>query len=179
MDNPKRHKIEERIGYEVSTILVLLVLVMIQKIIIVSWLGMAVNVVLLLIVLRALMDSMQVVARWVVYGGLLLDVTSGARLGTHSIVLMLAVAVVYVLLSRVTSENWILPIAAVIIGGIVYHVGNSLLLLVQFGGFQVMTYITAVALPELLVIVIPALPVFLVLRWIRSVRRGELPLDIY
>jgi len=53
------------------------------------------------------------------------------------------------------------------------------MLLVQYGSYDVFTYVSAVALPEMLVIVIPALPVFLVLRWLRSIRRGELPLDVY
>jgi Na+/H+ antiporter NhaD/arsenite permease-like protein len=83
------------------------------------------------------------------------------------------------LLSRITSESWVLPIVAVLVGGIVYHLCNALLLVVQFGGYDFLAYLTAVALPEMLMIVIPALPIFLLLRWVRSIRRGELPLDVY
>lgn len=159
--------------------LIMMVIVVFQKIIIVTWLGFSMNVVLLVVVLRALIDPLTVVTRWALYGGLLLDVTSAARLGTHSMMLIIAICVVYVLLARITSENWILPIVSVLVGGIVYHVCNGLLLLAQYGGFDGLTYITAVVLPQLLVIVIPALPVFLLLRWMRSIRRGELPLDVY
>lgn len=179
MDNQKRYKIEERILHEVTIMLMLMVIVALQKIIIVTWLGLSINIVLLVVVLRALIDPLTVVARWALYGGFLLDITSAARLGMHSMVLIIAIIVVYVLLSRITSENWILPILSVVVGGIVYYVCNGLLLLALFGGYDVLTYVTAVALPELLVIVIPALPVFLLLRWLRSIRRGELPLDVY
>lgn len=179
MDNPKRYKIEERIGYEIRTLLVMMFIVVVQKIIVVTWVGWAVNLVLLLVVLRVLIEPITTVLRWAVYGGLLLDLTSGSRLGVHSISLITAISVVYVLLSRITSESWVLPIVAVVLGGTIYYISNGVMLLVQYGGYDVFTYIAAVALPEMLVIVIPALPVFLVLRWLRSIRRGELPLDVY
>ena len=89
------------------------------------------------------------------------------------------VGLVCLLLPRITSESWILPIVAVLVGGIVYHLCNALLLVIQFGGYDFVTDLIAVALPEMLVVVIPALPVFLILRWVRSIRRGELPLDVY
>jgi rod shape-determining protein MreD len=179
MDYPKRYKIEERIGYELRAILILFGMVVMQKIIVMTWVGLAVNLVLLLVVLRVLLEPVTQVVRWALYGGLLLDVTSGARLGVHAIALILAVGIVYMLLSRITSESWVLPIVAVLVGGIVYHLCNALLLVVQFGGYDFLAYLTAVALPEMLMIVIPALPIFLLLRWVRSIRRGELPLDVY
>jgi rod shape-determining protein MreD len=179
MDYPKRYKIEERIGYELRAILILFGMMVMQKIIVMTWVGLAVNLVLLLVVLRVLLEPVTQVVRWALYGGLLLDVTSGARLGVHAIALILAVGIVYMLLSRITSESWVLPIVAVLVGGIVYHLCNALLLVVQFGGYDFLAYVTAVALPEMLMIVIPALPIFLLLRWVRSIRRGELPLDVY
>lgn len=179
MDYPKRYKIEERIGYELRAILILFGMVVMQKIIVITWIGLAVTLVLLLVVLRVLLEPVTQVVRWALYGGLLLDVTSGARLGVHAIALIIAVGIVYVLLSRITSESWVLPIVAVLVGGIVYHLCNALLLVVQFGGYDFLAYLTAVALPEMLMIVIPALPIFLLLRWVRSIRRGELPLDVY
>jgi rod shape-determining protein MreD len=179
MDYPKRYKIEERIGYELRAILILFGMVVMQKIIVITWIGLAVNLVLLLVVLRVLLEPVTQVVRWALYGGLLLDVTSGARLGVHAIALIIAVGIVYVLLSRITSESWVLPIVAVLVGGIVYHLCNALLLVVQFGGYDFLAYLTAVALPEMLMIVIPALPIFLLLRWVRSIRRDELPLDVY
>ncbi len=179
MDYPKRYKIEERIGYELRAILILFGMVVMQKIIVITWIGLAVNLGLLLVVLRVLLEPVTQVVRWALYGGLLLDVTSGARLGVHAIALIIAVGIVYVLLSRITSESWVLPIVAVLVGGIVYHLCNALLLVVQFGGYDFLAYLTAVALPEMLMIVIPALPIFLLLRWVRSIRRGELPLDVY
>jgi hypothetical protein len=43
----------------------------------------------------------------------------------------------------------------------------------------VTAYVIGVVLPALLVVLVPALPVFLLVRWWRSVRRGEVPIDVY
>jgi len=179
MDNPQRYKIEEIVWHEVRTIVLLIVIVIFQKIFLVSIFGVSLNLLLLLVVLRTLIEPIVTIGRWALYGGLLLDSVSGAWLGMHSIGLILAVVTVFVLLSRITSENWILPIVAVIIGSVVYHFCNAILLYVLVGSFNVLTYITVVFIPELLIILVPALPVFLVLRWLRSMQRGELPLDVY
>ena len=176
MDNPQRYKIEEIIWYEVRTILILIAIVISQKVFLTDIFGVSLNLLLLLIVLRTLIEPIVTTARWALYGGLILDCLSGSWLGMHSIGLILAVVTVFVLLSRITSENWILPIVAVIIGSVVYHFCNGLLLYALVGGFNLLTYVTVVFIPGVLVILVPALPVFLVLR---SMRRGELPLDVY
>jgi hypothetical protein len=47
------------------------------------------------------------------------------------------------------------------------------------GGFDLAKYVVVVFIPELAVILIPALPVFLLLRSWRGIRRGEVPIDVY
>ena len=179
MDNPQRYKIEEIVWHELRTIVLLIVIVIFQKIFLVNIFGASLNLLLLLVVLRTLIEPIVTIGRWALYGGLIFDSMSGAWLGMHSIGLILAVVTIFVLLSRITSENWILPIVAVIIGSLVYHFCNGILLYVLVGNFNILTYITVVFIPGLLIILVPALPVFLLLRWLRSMQRGELPLDVY
>ncbi|NBU62999.1 MAG: hypothetical protein EBS29_00590 [Chloroflexia bacterium] len=179
MDNPQRYKIEEIVWHEFRTIVLLIVIVISQKVFLADVFGVSLNLLLLLVVLRTLIEPIVHIGRWALYGGIIYDGLSGAWLGMHSIGLILAVVTVFLLLARITSENWILPIVAVLIGSVVYYFCNALLLFALVGGFNVFTYVTIVFIPGLLVILVPALPVFLVLRWLRSMRRGELPLDVY
>jgi hypothetical protein len=83
------------------------------------------------------------------------------------------------LLARITSEKWILPVVAVLIGGVSYHLVNIVFMWLLIGGFNLVEYGVVVLIPELLVLLVPALPVFLLLRWLRSIRRGEVPIDVY
>jgi hypothetical protein len=40
-------------------------------------------------------------------------------------------------------------------------------------------YVLIVALPGVLIALIPALPLFLFMRWLEMRRRGEVPVDVY
>jgi hypothetical protein len=40
-------------------------------------------------------------------------------------------------------------------------------------------YLPVVVLPTTLFILIPALPLFLLMRWLEGRRRGEVPIDVY
>lgn len=179
MDSLQRYKIGKIIWYEIRTIMFLLVVVIGQKTFLANLFGVSLNLLLLLIVLRALIEPIVIIGRWAMYGGLLLDGMSGTWLGMHSIGLILAVVTVFLLLSHITSENWILPIVAVMIGSIVYYFCNALLMYIFVGSFDLLTYLMVVFIPGLLVVLVPALPVFLTLRWLQSIRRGEVPLDVY
>ncbi|MCX6015670.1 MAG: hypothetical protein NT020_08830 [Chloroflexales bacterium] len=179
MDNQQRYKIEEIIWHELRTIVLLIVIMCIQKIFLANIFGVSLNLLLLLVVLRTLIEPIAKIGRWALYGGLIFDSVSGAWLGMHSIGLILAAVTVFLLLSRITSENWILPIVAVIIGSLVYYFCNGVLLYVLVRSFDVVSYITTAVIPDILIILVPALPMFLLLRWLRSMQRGELPLDVY
>lgn len=179
MDNTKRRKVEENIWFEIRIILFIVMILLVQRLLVPSLFGVPVNIMLLLVVLQVLIEPFSHMARWAFYGGLMLDVLGGMWLGWHSAQLLISMMVVYVLLARITSEKWILPVAAVLLGGVVYHLVNMIFMWLLISGFSVIEYGVVVFIPELLVLLVPALPVFLVLRWLRSIRRGEVPIDVY
>jgi rod shape-determining protein MreD len=179
MDNPKRSRIEEVLKREVREVLLTVVLVVLQRVIDLRVLGAEVNVLMLFVIMLVLIEPLSMVVRWAFYGGLAYDILSASWLGMHAVALLLAIVLVYVLLARVTNENWLLPIVAVLVGGTVYYTVLAVLLYVSVGAFGVTAYVVGVVVPALLVVLVPALPVFLVVRWWRSVRRGEVPIDVY
>jgi len=172
MDSTKRRKIEEVIWLEVRTLLIVAVFVIGQRLLLPTVFHVAINAMLLLVVI-------PIVARWAFYAGLVLDIVSGTWLGWHSILLLLAMLAVYAVLARITSENWLLPIVAVVLGGLTYHAFHMMFTYALVGGFDLAKYVVVVFIPELAVILIPALPVFLLLRSWRGIRRGEVPIDVY
>ncbi len=179
MDNPKRSRIEEVLKREARVVLLTVVLVVLQRVIDLRVLGAEVNVLMLFVIMLVLIEPLSMVVRWAFYGGLAYDILSASWLGMHAVALLLAIVLVYVLLARVTNENWLLPIVAVLVGGTVYYTVLALLLYVSVGSFGVTAYVVGVVVPALLVVLVPALPVFLAVRWWRSVRRGEVPIDVY
>ena len=179
MDNTKRRKIEENIWFEIRIIAFIVIILLIQRLFVPTLFAVPVNIMLLLVVLQVLIEPFGHMARWAFYGGLMLDVLGGTWLGWHAAQLLIAMLVVYLLLARITSEKWILPVAAVLLGGVVYHLVNIIFMWLLISSFSLVEYGVVVFIPELLVLLVPALPVFLLLRWLRSIRRGEVPIDVY
>ena len=179
MDNPKRSRIEEVLTREARVILLAVMMVVLQRVIDPRILGAEVNVLMLFVIILVLIEPLYIVVRWAFYGGIAYDILSISWLGMHAVALLVAVALVYVLLARVTNENWLLPIVAVLVGGGIYYSLLALLMYVSVSTFGVTAYVVGVMVPALLVILVPALPVFLAVRWWRSVRRGEVPIDVY
>ncbi|MFZ9857582.1 MAG: hypothetical protein ACO3F2_04520 [Roseiflexaceae bacterium] len=179
MDNTKRRKIEENVWFEIRIIGFILLILLTQRLFVPAMFGVPVNIILLLVVLQVLIEPFSHMARWAFYGGLMLDVLGGTWLGWHSAQLLVAMMVVYLLLARVTSEKWVLPVVAVFIGGVAYHAVNIVFMRLLISEFVIPEYGVVVLIPELLVLLVPALPVFLLLRWLRSMRRGEVPIDVY
>jgi hypothetical protein len=85
MDNPQRYKIEEIVWHEVRTIVLLIVIVIGQKVFLTDIFGVSLNLLLLLIVLRTLIEPIVTIGRWALYGGIIYDSMSGSWLGMHSI----------------------------------------------------------------------------------------------
>jgi len=179
MDNTKRRKVEENIWFEIRIIGLIVIILLVQRLFMPALFGVPVNIMLLLVVLQVLIEPFSHMARWAFYGGLMLDVLGGTWFGWHAVQLLVAMMVVYVLLARITSEKWILPVVAVLLGGVVYHLVNIIFMWLVISGFSLVEYGVVVFIPELLVLLVPALPVFLLLRWLRSIRRGEVPIDVY
>jgi rod shape-determining protein MreD len=179
MDNTKRRKVEENIWFEIRIIAFIVIILLVQRLFLPALFGVPVNVMLLLVVLQVLIEPFSHMARWAFYGGLMLDVLGGTWMGWHAAQLLIAMMVVYLLLARITSEKWILPVVAVFLGGVAYHLVNIVFMWLLISGFSLVEYGVVVFIPELLVLLVPALPVFLLLRWLRSIRRGEVPIDVY
>jgi rod shape-determining protein MreD len=179
MDHTKRRKVEEIIWLEVRTLLFVAVFVITQRMFLPTVFNIAVNMSLLYVLIQVIIEPITTVARWAFYAGLVLDVVSGTWLGWHALLLLLAMLAVYAVLARITSENWLLPIAAVMLGGFTYHAFHMLFMYGLVAGFDLTKYVVVVFVPELAVILIPALPVFLLLRSWRGIRRGEVPIDVY
>ncbi len=154
-------------------------LVILQRIFVPQVFHVHIHVLMMLVLVLVLVEPLAVVMRWAFYGGIFYDVLSSSLLGTHAFVLLVAAWLVYVLLARVTSENWLLPIIAVLVGGTIYYVLLGLLMYVAVGPFEVRDYLVSIVAPAMIVVLVPALPVFLLARWWRSIRRGEVPIDVY
>ena len=171
-------RVEERIAYEVWLALVLLLIALVQSALLPRPLGLVLNPLLVLVVCQALVATPASAARWAFYGGLSLDLCADSVLGSHALGLLAAVLLASWTLSRIGRGNWLLPLAGAFLGAIAYNLVLALLWLLV-APIDPRAYLTVVVLPSTLVTLIPALPVFLIMRWWRRRRRGEVALDVY
>ena len=171
-------RIEERIAYELWLALLLLAVVLVQSALLPRPLGFVLNPLLILVVCQAQLAGPARAARWAFYGGLSLDLCSDSLLGSHALALLGAVLIASWTLARLGRGNWLLPIAGTFLGAIAYHVMLGLIWLLV-APIDLRSYLLVVILPGTLVSLIPALPVFLIMRWWARRRRGEVPIDVY
>lgn len=179
MDHSQPRRIEERIALEVWLALVLLAIALLQSALLPRPLGLALNPLLILTVCQALLTSPARAARWAFYGGLSLDICSDSLLGSHALALLAATLLAAWTLGRFGRGNWLLPIAGTLLGALAYHATLGLLWELLAAPLDLRAYALIVVIPSTLMTVIPALPVFLVMRWIQIRRRGEVPIDVY
>lgn len=172
-------RIEERIAYEVWLALVLLLIALIQSALLPHPLGLVLNPLLVLVVCQALLTTPANAARWAFYGGLSLDLCADSVLGSHTLGLLAAVLLASWTLSWIGRGNWLLPLAGAFLGAIAYNSVLALLWLLLVAPIDLRAYAVVVVLPSTLVTLIPALPVFLIMRWWLRRRRGEVALDVY
>lgn len=176
-NQPKR--IEERIVREIWLAFVLLAAAMAQTTLLPRLFGAVPNVLLLIIICRALINGPANAARWAFYAGLGLDLFADSALGTHALALLLAVLLATLPLAWLSRGNWLLPLLGVVLGSLGYQAMFILLNSLLTAPIDLRAYITVVALPTTVLLLIPALPLFLSLRWFESRRRGEVPIDVY
>jgi rod shape-determining protein MreD len=172
-------RIEERVAREVWLALVLLVVALAQTTLLPRPLGTTPNLLLLLAICQALIAGPASASRWALYGGLGLDLCADSLLGTHALALLVAVIVPALLLSRFSRGNWLLPLLGVALGSLAYHAALALLTALLVAPFGPRAFLLIVLVPGTLMILIPALPLFLSMRWIEGRRRGEVPVDVY
>lgn len=172
-------RIEERLARELWLALALLAVALAQATLLPRLFGLTPNLLLLLVVSRALMAGPASGARWAFYGGLWLDLFCDTALGTHALALLAAVLPATLLLAWLSRSNWLLPLLGVLLGSLGYHAMLVLLTSLLTAPVSLRAYLPVVVLPTTLFILIPALPLFLLMRWLEGRRRGEVPIDVY
>lgn len=172
-------RLEEYVAHEVVLMLALLSAALLQTALLPRPLGFPPNLVLLLVVCKALLDGPSRAARWAFYGGIALDLCADTLLGTHALALLIVVLVTAVPLSRMSRSNWLLPLLGALIGAVAYHAVLGLVTMLVVAPFTPRMYLLIVMLPDVLAALVPVLPLFLVWRWLRGRSRGEVPVDVY
>lgn len=174
---PKR--IEERIARELWLALLLLAAALIQTTLLPQLLGMTPNLLLLLVICQALIAGPSNGARWAFYAGLGLDLCADSPLGTHALALLAGTLLASLALGWLSRGNWLLPLVGTVLGSLAYHATLGLITALLIAPLGPQTYVLVVLLPATLLIVVPALPLFLLMRMLEGRRRGEVPIDVY
>jgi rod shape-determining protein MreD len=172
-------RIEEFVAREIGLALLLLALALAQSALLPHPRALTLNPLLLLTICRALLAGPGNAARWAFYGGISLDVCAGSTLGTHALALLVAMLLPTLALARLSRRNWLLPLLGVALGAVVYYVVLGMLMALLVAPVAPRDYGAIVVLPGVLLALIPALPLFLTMRWIEMRRRGEVPVDVY
>jgi rod shape-determining protein MreD len=179
MGSAQPRRIEERIARELWLALALLALALAQAALMPRLLGSAPNLLLLLTICQALIAGPANAARWAFYGGLALDLSADTALGVHALALLAAVLIAAPILARFSRGNWLLPLVGVVLGSLAYHVVLALLTFLLIAPISPRVYVLVVVLPATILVLVPALPLFLSMRWLEGRRRGEVPVDVY
>jgi rod shape-determining protein MreD len=167
------------VARELWLALALLGLALAQAALMPHMLGNAPNLLLLMTICQALIAGPADAARWALYGGLALDLGADTALGAHALALLAAVLVAAPILARFSRGNWLLPLVGVVLGSLAYHAVLALLTFLLVAPISPRTYALVVALPATILVLVPALPMFLSMRWLEGRRRGEVPVDVY
>ena len=172
-------RIEERIAREIWLALVLLACALAQTTLLPRLLGVTPNLILLLVICQALIAGPPNGARWAFYAGLGLDLCSDSALGTHSLALLAGALLATLLLGWLSRGTWLLPLFGVVLGSLAYYAVLALITSLLVAPVGPQDYLRVVLLPGTVLILVPALPFFLIMRALEGRRRGEVPVDIY
>lgn len=179
MGYSQRQRLEVIIAKELVLAAALLLIALIQTALPAQPGSFMPNMLLLLTVCQALLAGAGSAARWAFYGGLALDICAGSILSTHALALLAAVMLVSFLLAHLSYSNWLLPLLGVPLGIVIYHVVLAGLISLTIQPINVSNYAIVSLLPDVLVTIIPALPIFLVMRWWREQHPGRVATDLF
>jgi hypothetical protein len=179
MGDSRPRRLEEHAAREIGLALLLLALALVQSALLPRPGGLTLNLLLLLTICQSLLAGPASAARWAFYGGLSLDICAGSALGSHALALLAAALIPALVLVRLSRRNWLLPILGASLGATAYYVVLGLIMTLLVAPVDPRIYGVVVALPGIFLAVIPALPLFLVLRWLEMRRRGEVQVDVY
>ncbi len=178
MGSTQRRRIEERIARALLLALFMIALALLQ----VTFprpFGVVPNVILMLVICRALVIDVPDAALWAFFGGLAIDLCADQPLGLHATALVVAVLAAALPLARLSRDNWLLPLGGALFGTLAYHTIMYGLTAAVRAPVAPVDYVLVAVLPDLLLTLIPILPLFLVTRWLYSRRRGEVSFDMY
>ncbi|MEI8167740.1 MAG: rod shape-determining protein MreD [Chloroflexales bacterium] len=172
MGDSQPRRLEEILAFEAARIFALVALALVQVTLCATPLGFTVPLVLVVVICRTLLGigstfpdrGLSHALRWALYGGLALDVASGTVLGAHALAVLLAATVVAAAARRLRIERPIIPLLALLVASLIYE--TTLALLTQPNPIEWRSYALVVILPALFAALIPALPVFFLLRWL-------------
>jgi cell shape-determining protein MreD len=179
MGHSRQRRIEEIIVHEVALFAALFVVALVQMALLPRPFDVPINLMLLLAVCHGLIAGTTSASRWAFYGGLALDLCAMTFIGTHALALLTGVIVSTALVSRLSRENWLVPMLGVAIGTILYHVVYALFLTLIVAPVDLQGYALAALMPDTLIAMIPALPLYLVFRWNEDRVRRRVPVDVY
>lgn len=174
MSDTAPRRLEERIARELVLILGMVVLALIQVTLLLTPLGFALPLLLILVVCRVLIGvqspfadgGLSVAIRWAFYGGIALDLCSATPLGSHALALLLAASAVALISMPLQAEGIWLPLVAVAVGTLMYELTLALVYLRTVAPLDWSRYGLVVVVPSLILALVPTLPVFYLLRWL-------------
>ncbi len=161
----QRQRLEVIVAKEFALAAILLLVAMIQTALPAQPGMFMPNLLVLLTVCQTLLIGPGAAARWAFYGGLALDICGGSILSMHALALLAVVVVVSFMLARLSHSNWLLPLLGVPLGIVIYHTILIALLSLTIKPIDIASYALVSLLPDLLVTLIPTLPIFLLMRW--------------
>lgn len=167
----QQSRIEVRLAREAGLILLLLVLALVQIALLPRPLGFVPPFMLVIVVCRALVSGANDGLRWAFYGGLALDICIGSFLGSHALALLVAVIIIMSVMRSIRVEHWLFPIAAVFVGTIIYEGILAFMYAWFTTPIEWQSYAIVVIIPSAVLAVIPALPIYMIIRQISRWRQ--------
>jgi rod shape-determining protein MreD len=179
MGDTQRRRLEETIAREVWLAALMLLVAMLQIALPPRPIDLMPNFMLLLVICRSLLRGSENAVRWAFYGGIGLDICSGTTLGVHALALVIAILIARIALAQLNRTSWLTPLMGVPLGMIAYYSSMAILMSLTVAPIDLSRYIVVAVLPELLATLVPALPLFLIMRWFAERQRGMVAIDIY
>ncbi|MEN9937298.1 MAG: hypothetical protein RLZZ387_3877 [Chloroflexota bacterium] len=178
MGYSQRRRIGEQPFYEALLMLTLLGVALLQTALLPRPLGLAPNVLLLLVVCHTLIAGPARSSRWALYAGVALDLCAATPLGSH-VLALLAGALITLTLRWLSRGNWLLPLLGAVLGTMAYHASLALITTVLVAPVDLRAYVLVAVVPDALILLVAALPTYMLMRWVAGWRRGEVPVDVY
>lgn len=174
-------KVEERIAHEVVLLVGMALLAIVQATLLPAPLGFPPALVLVAVICRVLIGSPRPdngvgeTLRGAFYGGITLDICSATLLGSHALAMVIVATLVFVIAGKVHLEGFLLIVLSVVVGGIVYEFLLALVYTATVAPLVWDDYLVVIMLPSMLSLLVLALPVCYLVRWLVS-RGGRLGL---